>query len=140
MHKAMLILPAVALSVLGVTSMTSTAQAEQAPGCSQTVKIGSTGYVKKGDTIIASVKQFKGCDRNWAYTYVWDSYASLPGGFSSSAGMTINGLYNHASNVNGRNKQEVWSEGTKTLTKCTKAHGEVWGDGNVYWGETDERC
>ncbi|NKE61652.1 hypothetical protein FXN61_34800 [Lentzea sp. PSKA42] len=137
MRKAMLILPAVALSVLG---MTSTAQAEQAPGCSSTVQIGSTGYVKKGNTTIASVKQFKGCGKNWAYTYVWDSYASKPGGFSSSAAMVVNGDRDFGSNVNGRNKQDVWSKGTNTLTKCTRAYGEVWGDGNVYWGQTDERC
>lgn len=137
MRKVMVILPAVALSVLGLTS---TAQAEQAPGCSSTVQIGSTGHIKKGSTTIASVKQFKGCGKNWAYTYVWDSYAAKPGGFSSSAAMVVNGDRDFGSNVNGRNKQNVWSEGTKTLTKCTRGYGEVWGDGNVYWGQTDERC
>lgn len=137
MRKVMWILPAVALSVLGVTS---TAQAEQAPGCSSTVQIGSTGYVKKGDTPIASVKQFKGCGKNWAYTYVWDSHASKPGSFSSSAAMVVNGRRDYGSNVNGTNKQNVWSKGTDTLSECTRAYGEVWGDGNVYWGQTDERC
>ncbi|MDT7789964.1 MAG: hypothetical protein QOF58_8383 [Pseudonocardiales bacterium] len=137
MRKVMLILPAVALSVCGLTS---TAQAEQAPGCSSTVQIGSTGYIKKNGTKIASVKQFKGCGKNWAYTYVWDSYASEPGGFSSSAAMVVNGDRDFGSNVNGRNKQDVWSTGTNTITKCTRAYGEVWGDGNVYWGQTDERC
>ncbi|WP_112225863.1 hypothetical protein [Lentzea atacamensis] len=137
MRKTMLILPAVALSVL---ALTGTAQAERAPGCADTVQIGSTGYVKKGSTIIASVKQFKGCGKNWAYTYVWDSYASQPGGFSSSAAMVVNGDRDFNSNVNGRNKQDVWSKGTNSLTKCTRAYGEVWGDGNVYWGQTDERC
>ncbi|MEU0886047.1 hypothetical protein ABZ345_46355 [Lentzea sp. NPDC005914] len=137
MRKVMIILPAVALSVLGLTS---TAQAEQAPGCSSTAQIGSTGYIKKNGVKIASVKQFKGCGKNWAYTYVWDSYASLPGGFSSSAAMVVNGDRDFGSNVNGRNKQNVWSEGTNTLSECTRAYGEVWGDGNVYWGQTDERC
>ncbi|KJK33408.1 hypothetical protein UK23_46260, partial [Lentzea aerocolonigenes] len=64
MRKVMLILPAVALSVpavaLSVLASTGTAQAEQAPGCSSTTQIGSTGYIKKGNTTIASVKQFKG--------------------------------------------------------------------------------
>ena len=137
MRKVMIILPAVALSVLGLTS---TAQAEQAPGCSSTVQIGSTGYIKKNGEKIASVKQFKGCGKNWAYTYVWDSHAAEPGSFFSSAAMVVNGDRDFGSNVNGTNKQDVWSKGTNTLTKCTRAYGEVWGDGNVYWGQTDERC
>ena len=133
----MVVLPAVALSVF---AFTGSAQAEKAPGCSDTVQIGSTGYVKKDGVVIASVKQFKGCGKNWAYTYVWDSYAAQPGGFSSSAAMVVNGARDFGSNVNGRNKQDVWSKGTNTLTKCTRAYGEVWGDGNVYSGQTDERC
>jgi hypothetical protein len=133
----MFILPAVALSVLASAGV---AQAEKAPGCSSTAQIGSTGYVKKGGTIIASVKQFIGCGKNWAYTYVWDSYASKPGAFYSSAVMVVNGDRDNRSNVNADNKQEVWSEGTNTVTKCTRAYGEVWGDGNVYWGQSDERC
>jgi hypothetical protein len=96
--------------------------------------------VKKGSTIIASVKQFKGCGKNWAYTYVWDSWASKPGSFHSSAAMVVNGRRDFNSNVNGTNDQDVWSKGTNTLTECTRAYGEVWGDGNVYWGQTDERC
>jgi hypothetical protein len=137
MRKAMFILPAVALAVLG---MTSTAQAEKVPGCSTAGQIGSTGYVMKGRTTIASVKQFAGCGKNWAYIYVWDSYASQPGGYNSSAEMVINGTRDLGSTVIGRNKQEVWSKGTNTLTKCTRAYGEVWGDGGVYWAQTDERC
>ncbi|HEX8866003.1 MAG TPA: hypothetical protein VF821_10150, partial [Lentzea sp.] len=121
MRKVMLIVPAVALSVLGLTS---TAQAEQAPGCSSTVQIGSTGYIKKNGVKIASVKQFKGCGKNWAYTYVWDSHASEPGNFYSSAAMVVNGDRDYGSNVNGTNKQDVWSKGTNTLTKCTRAYGE----------------
>ncbi|HUQ55182.1 hypothetical protein [Lentzea sp.] len=137
MRKVMLVLPAVALAAL---ASTGTAQAESAPSCSGTVQIGSTGYVKKNGEIIASVKQFKGCGKNWAYTYVWDSYAAKPGTFHSSAAMVVNGDRDYSSNVNGSNKQDVWSKGTNTLSECTRAYGEVWGDGNVYWGQTDERC
>lgn len=141
MRKAMLILPAVALSALAsVLGSVGTAQAEQAPGCSETVQIGSTGHIKKNGTIIASVKQFKGCNKNWAYTYVWDFFHNKDGSYSSSAAMVVNGDRDFGSNVNGRNKQHVWSEGTKTLTKCTRAYGEVWDGSGVYWGQSDERC
>ncbi len=133
----MLVLPVVALSAL---VSPGTAHAEPAPGCAGTVQIGSTGYVKKNGTTIASVKQFKGCGKNWAYTYVWDSHAARPGTFHSSATMVVNGDRDYGSNVNGTNKQDVWSKGTDTLTECTRAYGEVWGDGGVYWGQTDERC
>ncbi|WP_157528567.1 hypothetical protein [Nocardia sp. NRRL S-836] len=137
MRKVMFVLPAVALSVF---AFTGSAHAEKAPGCSETVQIGSTGYVKKGGVVIASVKQFKGCNKNWAYTYVWDSYAGKPGSFHSSAAMVVDGHRDYGSNVNGTDQQDVWSKGTGTLTRCTRAYGEVWGDGNVYWAQTDERC
>ncbi|WP_086665995.1 hypothetical protein [Lentzea kentuckyensis] len=137
MRKVMLILPAVALSVL---ASVGTAQAERVPGCAEAVQIGSTGYVMKGSTPIASVKQFAGCGKNWGYIYVWDSYAAKPGSYNSSAEMVINGTRDLGSTTIGRNKQEVWSKGTNTITKCTRAYGEVWGDGNVYWGQTDQRC
>ncbi|SDF80248.1 hypothetical protein SAMN05216553_103359 [Lentzea fradiae] len=137
MRKVMLILPAVLLSALAATG---TAQAESAPSCPGTVQIGATAYIQKNGTTIASVKQFKGCGKNWAYTYVWDSHASKPGSFSSSAAMVISGKRDYGSNVNGTNKQDVWSKGTDSLTKCTRAYGEVWGDGNVYWAQTGERC
>ncbi|MDX8148992.1 hypothetical protein SK854_43215 [Lentzea sp. BCCO 10_0061] len=71
---------------------------------------------------------------------MWDFYAAQPGSFNSSAAMVVNGSRDYSSNVNGTNKQHVWSKGTNALTKCTRACGEVWGDGNVYWGRTDERC
>ncbi len=91
-------------------------------------------------TFTGSAQAEKGRGENWAHTYVWDSHAAQPGGFSSSAAMVVNGGRGFGGNVNGRNKQDVWSKGTDTVTRCTRAYGEVWGDGNVYSGRTDERC
>lgn len=130
---------AAAALLLGVATA-GQAQAESAPGCGPVTQIGRTAHVGDHGQQWASVKQFKGCGKNWAYTYVWDSYANQPGGFSSSAAMVVNGDRDFDSNVNGRNKQHVWSKGTNSLSDCTRAYGEVWGDGNVYWGQTDKRC
>ena len=121
-------------------TFTGTAQAETNPHCRDSVQIGATKYIKKGTETVASLKQYKGCNKNWAYTYVWDAFHNRDGSYSSSAAMVVNGDRDFGSNVNGRNKQNVWSEGTNTITKCTRAYGEVWDGSGVYWGQTDERC
>ena len=112
------------------------AQAESAPGCSGTVQIGSTAYVDQDGQHIASVKQFKGCGKNWAYVYAWQSFVdsgkryflrTAIGAFGS-AGQQEPDRY--LGSTTGRTGQrELWSTGTDTLTTCTAAFGAVVIDG-----------
>jgi hypothetical protein len=130
---------AAALTVAGLGS--GVAQAESAPGCSSTVQIGSTAYITYGGETIASVKQFKGCNQNWAYTYVWDQFRSKHSDYyvasSIDAGSDPLGYQ-----VSGRGAHELWSSGTNTLSVCTQAAGAIWSTSGDLLGdaETGKRC
>ena len=74
------ILAAGAVVAAAATALiTGTAQAESNPACGSVTQIGATAYVKNLDTTVASVKQFKGCGKNWSYVYVWDQWIASHG-------------------------------------------------------------
>ncbi|HEX8865191.1 MAG TPA: hypothetical protein VF821_05985 [Lentzea sp.] len=133
-----------AVAALALTGFSSgVAHAESAPGCSSVVQIGKTAYIG-GDSrdAKASVKQFKGCGKNFGYIYVWDSFARQVGDFQITVAMDV------AEQIKGqktypRNVQEGWSVGQNSLTQCTRAVGalknfvisDTW-----LTAETDWRC
>jgi hypothetical protein len=45
------------------------------------VQIGATAYVTVGGQTAASIKQYKGCGKNYAYTYVWQQYRASHGSY-----------------------------------------------------------
>ena len=131
-----------AFALAGLSS--GVAHAESAPGCGSVTQIGSTAYIKTGvNTIAASVKQFKGCGKNWAYVWVWDSWIRPGRAYEVQAAIYPDGA-NPAGGVRVRNKQEVWSKGTNTLDVCTRASGtlvDLVGDPSYGYQEfTDKRC
>ena len=128
---------AIAVATLALSVVTAgTAQAESAPGCSGTVQIGSTAYVDYGGQHIASVKQFKGCGKNWAYVYAWQGFVDSGKGFTLR---TAIGAFGSASQqeadrylgltIGRHDQRELWSPGTDTLSTCTAAFGAVVIDG-----------
>lgn len=138
------------ISVAAVAAFTLTglssgiAHAESAPGCAQVTQIGRTAYIG-GDSSSAwaSVKQFKGCGKNWSYVWVWDSWADSHRSYEVHTSIRPDGA-NPAGSVRVRNKQEVWSKGTNTLDVCTRASGtlvDLIGDPSYGYQEfTDKRC
>ena len=99
------------------------AHAESAPGCGPVTQIGDTAYIGwEIGARWASVKQFKGCGKNWAYVYVWDSYHNQGNDYYLTVGVeTSSGTKGYKK---GRNRQqELWSSGTDTLSVCTQAKG-----------------
>lgn len=60
-----------------------------APSCSSTVQIGSTATLTVGGQTFASVKQFKGCAKNWSYVYVWAGYRSAHRSWSDCAAVSV---------------------------------------------------
>ncbi len=117
-----------------------TAQAESAPGCSSTVQIGSTAYIKDGGETAASVKQFKGCGQNWAYIYMWTAYLAHHSGFYLTAAVDA-GAEGLGFVRGNKNQREVWSYGTNTLNMCTRAAGDItFVNGPMLYTETDQRC
>jgi hypothetical protein len=116
------------------------AHAESAPGCGPVTQIGGTAYIDEGGGPVASVKQFKGCGKNWAYVYVWDSYHNKGNNYYVTVGvLTPNGTQGY---VKGANRdREVWSKGTATLSVCTQAQGTMVDNPEYgYFANTDKRC
>jgi hypothetical protein len=131
---------ALAAAAIAMT-FTGAAHAETNPSCSSGVtQMGATKYIKSGSTTIASVKQFKGCGKNWGYIYVWDAWRASHRTYSIFAGVQVRGAEFPSGYNRAENKQELWSDGTDTLTKCTKGYGSI--QAASYGGgvETEERC
>ncbi|MEU0885975.1 hypothetical protein ABZ345_45990 [Lentzea sp. NPDC005914] len=117
-------------------TITGAAHAETNPRCTSGVtQIGSTKYLKSGNATVASIKQFKGCGKNWGYIYVWDSWKSGHPNFEASVAITT-GDGDIDINNGRRGQQEVWSDGANTLRFCTMAHGIV----DRLQGFTNEVC
>ncbi|SER82176.1 hypothetical protein SAMN05216188_11616 [Lentzea xinjiangensis] len=121
---------------------TGTAQAETNPACpSGVTQIGATSYIKHGGTTIASVKQFKGCNKNWGYVYVWDSWRADHTDYTPYAGVQVRGAeFPSGYRAGARGQQELWSYGTDTLTKCTRGYGSIVAQSYGGGVETEERC
>ncbi|SDJ23099.1 hypothetical protein SAMN04488074_101850 [Lentzea albidocapillata subsp. violacea] len=127
-----------AFTLAGLSS--GIAHAESAPGCGPVTQIGRTAYIDQGGGPVASVKQFKGCGKNWAYTYVWDSFHNKGHQYYVTAGIIAGG--GSKGHVKGTNRdREVWSTGTATLSVCTYAQGSlVDNPEHAYTANTDTRC
>jgi hypothetical protein len=124
-------------------TFTGAAHAETNPYCSSVTQIGATKYIKSGSETVASVKQFKGCNQNWGYIYVWDSWKAKHGSrFKAAAGiMTRSSGEPLGYGGAPEGVQEAWSTGSNTLSVCTRAYGSViTRTGGTYDGETEERC
>ncbi|NKE62940.1 hypothetical protein FXN61_41960 [Lentzea sp. PSKA42] len=131
----------VVAAALMATFMPEVAHAESAPGCGPVTQIGGTAYIGwEAGQKWASVKQFKGCNKNWAYVYVWDSFHNRGDNYTVSAAiLTPSGSKGYKK---GRNRQqEVWSEGTNTLSVCTQAQGHLQDNPEyAHFANTEKRC
>lgn len=122
---------AAALGLVLALSSASPAQAETNPACPSGVEqIGTTGHVMIRGFTFASVKQFKGCGKNWAYIYVWKSWRDS----HTKWNMCVSVAKKNASpppewNLVDANcdydtrRVEMWSNGADTLAYCTHAWG-----------------
>ncbi|WNV88900.1 hypothetical protein [Umezawaea sp. Da 62-37] len=141
-RRAAVVAGAAALGLGASLVLSAPASAETNPSCSSVTQIGVTGHVTVGGANVASVKQFKGCGKNWAYTYVWEGYRSNHSSWEvctgvatgSSGPFTLEGLKCN------NNKVENWSSGTATLSVCTHAIGTLPSDSRQEFGKTDIRC
>jgi len=139
-----LVLAAVAAAALVVTGLGSgVAQAEQAPGCSSTVQIGSTAYGQYQGQDAISVKQFKGCGQNWSYVYVWQSFRDKHIAYRAHADIYVqfDGGMSWGDVDRGGSPVELWSQGTNTLDTCTAASGYIqWDNDKTVAAKTGWRC
>ncbi|GGT50621.1 hypothetical protein GCM10010243_31180 [Streptomyces matensis] len=130
-------LATVALAAGIVINTSSPAAAAEMPaGCSSVVQIGSTRYITVAGASVASVKQFKGCGKNWAYAYVWQSFRDAHRSWHITTWIRTD------RNLGTRTSQgvEVWSDGTNTLNVCTQASAQLSFNLGTFYGITDTRC
>jgi hypothetical protein len=138
-RKTFALVAALAATLLSVGTANA---AETVPGCASAKQIGTTGHLKYQDKIIASVKQFAGCGKNYPYLWVWDSYAqSHRYRVSNWIAVIENGEEIPHGGAQASMKQELWGAGAATLDKCTRAVASVsTPDGKYVSGWTDLRC
>jgi hypothetical protein len=131
---------AAAALLLGVATA-GQAQAESAPGCGPVTQIGKTAYVGDHGQKWASVKQFKGCGKNFSYIYVWDSWIARAGrGFILRTHIYTRDNNTHGYKTGARGQRELWGGPADTVERCTRAHGEVDGSSYIVFAKTGERC
>ncbi|MUN38901.1 hypothetical protein GNZ18_20150 [Actinomadura sp. NEAU-AAG5] len=113
------------LAVPAIGAIPVTAQAESAPGCRSIVQIGSTAHIRHGGQTFASVKQFTGCGKNWAYLFVWAGYRGSHRTWNACVAVADNSDRSlNGTRCRTRTKQ-IWSLGTRTLAHCTQAAGWI---------------
>jgi hypothetical protein len=133
---------AVAALLLGVVT-SGQAQAESAPGCGPVTQIGATAHIGDNGQKWASIKQFKGCGKNWAYIYTWSAVHNAGAPYTPELVLIEQWASKDARvglKKGSYRKQELWSSGTNTLSDCTSAYAE-WDSGALtYRARTDIRC
>lgn len=125
------------------------AVAAGAPGCSTATQIGKTGYIGDHGQKWASVKQFKGCGKNWAYIYTSDSVHGAGAPYTPKliviekwASKDAREPFGHAGlKDDGRYRQQKkWSGAANTVRDCTSAYAEWYSGAMTYRARTDIRC
>ncbi|MEU8263467.1 hypothetical protein AB0C02_22925 [Micromonospora sp. NPDC048999] len=134
-RRSFRILAAAGLAVPAALAVSGPAHAAEInPRCTSSVQIGATAYVTVGGQTAASVKQFKGCGKNYAYTYVWQQYRDTHGKYQVCTSIVTGNTLRDLQCSNG---VEVWSLGANTLAECTRALGGI---SDVASKETEVRC
>lgn len=133
-RRGVRVLAAAALAVPTALVFSAPAHAETNPHCASSVQIGATAYMTVGGQTAASVKQYKGCGKNYAYTYVWQQYRASHGAYQVCTSIVTEFTLHDLRCTNG---PDVWSGGANTLAVCTLALGEIT---NVADKETEVRC
>ncbi|RKS76720.1 hypothetical protein BZB76_2078 [Actinomadura pelletieri DSM 43383] len=120
------------MAVPAIVAIPPTAHAETALGCGNKVQIGLTAHIRHDGQTFASVKQFSGCGKNWAYLYVWAGYRNSHRTWNACVAIaddtdrSLEGLQCRIGT------KEIWSLGTDTLRHCTRAVGWIPDGPNAY--------
>lgn len=134
--------------LLGLVTAGQANAAEHPPGCERVTQIGKTAHVGDHGQTWASVKQFKGCGKNWAYVYTWTETHNAGAPYTPELVLIEQYVSKDAPHPYGRvglkegkkRQKELWSYGTNTLRDCTAAYVE-WNSGAMtYRVRTDVVC
>jgi hypothetical protein len=113
-----------------------TAQAaEPTPAtCPSAVQIGSTGHVKRGTTVMATITQFEGCGAKYGHVRV---QASNP--FRASIRLRGGGSFTPP--VQGElDQRDVWTSSKALNGECTAAEATVLIDEDALTGRSGLSC
>lgn len=130
------------LAVGGMVLTAAPAGAETNPHCARSTQIGSTAYITWNGQTAASVKQYVGCGQNFGYVYVWEGFRSTHRSYEICAAIRVNGDAREGTQCSDPRKAqaEIWSLGTNTVNKCTRADGNLSIGGTERSARTSERC
>lgn len=131
----------IALGGVVMTAAPATA-AETNPHCRDSVQIGTTGYITVNGVTAASVKQYKGCNQNYGYVYVWDGFRASHSKYEICAAVRVTGEARQGVQCSDprTNTREKWSLGTSTLNDCTRGDGTLSFGSTAVSGRSSERC
>ncbi|WP_165975931.1 hypothetical protein [Actinomadura rubrisoli] len=113
------------MAVPAIAAIPPTAHAETALGCGSKVQIGSTAHIRHDGQIFASVKQFKGCGKNWAYLYVWSGYRKSHRTWNACVAVADERDHSLEGTQCRTRTRQIWSLGADTLRHCTRAVGWI---------------
>lgn len=137
MRRAYLVLAAAALAsgaAIAAPAQASTSARTEGtvPACGSRTQIGSDGYVKTtSGAKVATVRQYKGCGRNWAHVYVWESYRNHATEWVVNVAVAVTDSGGTPQKYVGERSSGwahavgMWSLGTDTLGSCTRAVAAV---------------
>jgi hypothetical protein len=89
------------------------------PNCQSAVQIGKTGFVKRGDTQLATIKQWEGCGGKFGHVRV---HADTP--FRASVRLSADGT-STTPEQGATNQRDVWTFSRVLNDKCSAAVATV---------------
>ncbi len=89
------------------------------PNCQSAVQIGKTGFVKRGDTQLATIKQWEGCGGKFGHVRV---HADTP--FRASVRLSADGT-STTPEQGATNQRDVWTFSKVLNDKCSAAVATV---------------
>lgn len=98
------------------------------------MQIGSTGHVKRGSTIMATIKQFEGCGGKYGHVHV--EGANL---FRASIRLVGGGSFTPPTQ-GARGQRDVWTFSKVLNDKCTSAEATMRAGEEALVGRSGSSC
>jgi hypothetical protein len=104
------------------------------PTCPSAVQIGSTGHVKRGTSLMATITQFEGCGGKYGHIRLTSSGAHL-------AEISLRGEGIFTPPTRGElNQRDVWTFTRALNDKCSYALATVWVDEDELQSASGKSC
>jgi hypothetical protein len=98
------------------------------------VQIGSTGFVKRGTSTMATITQFQGCGGKYGHVRL-----SSSGAFRAEISLRADGTFTPPTRGE-LNQKDVWTFSRILNDKCSRAVATVWVDEDELTGASGSSC